>query len=119
MYGLIGYSGVIMLIASAFREVPDKQAHSIARVIWLIPSMAAIMVLAGSGVNINLDSEGETITEIYNGTTGLIMTNTTSYQTLPDQITLVNPMWILFHSMLGLIMAVYIFIQLMTLLGKT
>lgn len=116
-YGLIGYSGAVMLIASAFREVPDKKAHSIARVVWLIPSMAAIFVLAGSGVGINFDTPATIITEVYNNT-GSLVTNSTSYSTQPNKIILVNPVWILFHSMLGFIMAIYVFTQLMNLFGK-
>lgn len=115
VYGLIGYSGAIMIVMTAFREVPDQKAHSIARVIWLIPAMAAVFVLAGSGVNITLnDSTVSSVITNLNTTDTWSETVSTS-----DQITLLNPIWILFHSMLGLIMSIYIFTQLMNLFGKS
>jgi len=118
LYGLVGYSGVIFLIHSAFHDNSSTKSHSIARVVWLIPSMAAVFILAGSGVGINLDNPAPIVTEVYNNT-GALITNSTTYPTYPTQIVLVNPMWILFHSMLGLILSIYIFTQFINLLGKS
>ena len=90
VYGIICYSGVILLISSAFRDTPNTKSQSIVRSVWLIPAIFCAAILSGSGVNINMESQGQIITEVYNGTTGLLMTNTTSYGTIPNQIVLVN-----------------------------
>lgn len=114
-YAIIGYSGAVFLISSAFREIPDTKAHSIARVVWLIPSMAALFVLAGSGVDINLNTVTTVNTITDNQTSTVIFTEDILKE---DKIILVNPMWILFHSMLGFIMIIFIFLQFMNVLGK-
>lgn len=114
-YGLIGYSGCIMMIAAAFREVPSTKAGSIGRIIWLLPAAAAMAVLAGSGVDINLEiiTTVNTITD--NQTSTVIFTEDIIKE---RKITLQNPMWILFHSMMAFVMIIYIFLQFFDLLGK-
>lgn len=117
VYGIIGYTGAVLLIISAFRETPDGKTQSIVRAMYLTLSMISIMILAGSGVNITTEIPPITITEVYNGT-GSLITNSTSYGIAPSAFVLMNPVWILFHYMLAVVMLVYIILQILILFTK-
>lgn len=117
VYGLVGYTGAVLLVISAFRETPDGKAQSIVRAMYLTLSMISIMILAGSGVNITTETPPTTIIEIYNGT-GDLVTNSTSYGAAPAAFVLLNPIWIIFHYMLAVVMLVYIILQILILFTK-
>ena len=120
VYGLVGYTGVILLIISAFRETPMGKSQSIVRAIYMVLSITAVFILANSGLNINMESQGETITEVYDGV-GALVSNSTSYgnPANPSQFILMNPIWIPFHLMLGVVMSIYAIMQILILLTKT
>ena len=100
------------------KEVPDKKSQSILRSMWLIPGIVCAGLLMGSGPNITLQDDGSQITEVYNGTNGLLITNTTSYPAAPNSIEIVNPIWSGVHLMIFLILLVYVVVQMLTLFTK-
>lgn len=119
VYGFITYVSLLMLIISVVKEVPSGKTQSILRSMWLIPGMLTATLLAGSGININLINEGRSFVEVFNGTTGLLMTNSTIVQTAPDFIALTSPVWIIVHWMIFLVLLSYVIIQMLNLLVKT
>lgn len=125
VYGLIGYTGVVLLIISAFRETPTGKAQSIVRAMYLTLSMIAIIILAGSGVDIILEDKTITLNatsnyEVLDNTNAIVVLNSTVIQTdtSTSVSTLQNPIWILFHFMLAIVMLVYIILQILILLTK-
>ena len=116
VYGIVAYSGLIALIFSTQREVPMKTKRmTLIRSMYMIPSIICFIILAGSGVFIYYD-EGQTInTLVYNGTNGLLMTNSTE-TTTPLQIELQNPVWVTLHYMFALILIAYLFSQILMML---
>ena len=110
VYGIIGYTGAVMLVISAFRETPTNKAQSIVRAMYLILSIISIMVLSGSGLEIQTETTSSTITSL----------NTTEVWTevVSHTYTLQNPIWITFHYIIAVVMAVYVILQILTLLTK-
>lgn|SRR3990167_3941731 len=121
-----------MLIISAIKEVPTTKSLAISRAIYLIPGIICAIILAGSGVNINLETTSSgpivngTITDsqiinetTYNSTgslTSTILTNNTAPVT--SYIVLQNPVWVLVHFMIAMVLGVYVVNQVLTLLTK-
>lgn len=118
VYGLVGYTGIVLLIMTAFRDTPSTKSQSIVRSIYLSISMIAIMILAGSGLNITTEDAGSTNTLTYNVTDGSLIGNVTTTGTSPEKYVLNNPVWIPFHYMLAVVLLVYIILQILTLFTK-
>ena len=118
VYGFIAYTSLLMLIISVVKEVPDTKSQSILRSIWLIPGIISAALLMMSGTDITLQSNGIEHIEVYNGTTGLLMTNTTLIQTSPDFINIADPIWGTVHLMIFLILLTYVIVQMLTLFTK-
>lgn len=110
VYGLITYSGLLMLIISTIKEVPSEKSGSVFRSIWLIPSIICAFILASSGISINTS-------EIHNTITNL---NTTEVwtETVNNSIVLQNPIWVTVHMMIFLILIVYVTLQILNLFTK-
>ena len=110
VYAVIGYTGAVMLVISAFRETPTGKAQSIVRAMYLVLSIIAIVILAGSGVEI----QTETVTST------LVNMNTTEAweETVTQTYTLQNPVWITFHYLLAVVMMVYVILQILILFTK-
>ena len=111
VYGLIAYSGVLMLIISIVKEVPNTKILSIARSIYMIPSMVAAGILATSGVNIQV-AQVDTANLIRSINTTQTWTETT---TQINNIVLQNPVWQMFHYLLFIVMLVYVIQQMLIL----
>ena len=119
VYGIVGYTGIVLLIASAFRDTPTSKSQSIVRAMYLSISVIAIMVLSGSGLNITTDYHDSTVTEyVINGTSGDNITNSTISTNSTNKYILNNPVWIPFHYMLAVVMLVYVILQILTLFTK-
>lgn len=111
VYGLIAYSSLLMLIISTIKEVPNTRRDSIVRSMFFIPGLVCAFILASSGVHIVInDVDTTTIT---NDTVSTIFYESTH---TVDQITLMGPIWITVHSMIGIILLVYIIKQILLLL---
>ena len=110
VYGFFAYTSMLMLIISVVKETPDTKAHSIVRGMYLIPGIIAAFVIAASGENI-------IISDITNIIVDLNTTNAWS-ETITNITPLQNPIWVTFHGMLGIIMIVYVIIQMLLLFTK-
>ena len=84
----------------------------------MLPGIIMAGLLMSSGPIITMSDEGSQIIEVYNGTTGLLMTNTTTYPATPDTIIIENTTWWEFHLMVFLILIVYVVVQMLTLFTK-
>ena len=113
VYGLICYTGIIMLIISAFKETPSTVSQSAVRCIWLIPSIICAFMLASSGVDIHLSTE--TITHQVLDSNNNIITLT---DTVTDKITLIEPVWVTLHFLFFIVMLLYVIINILTLFVK-
>uniref|UniRef100_A0AAT9JAR8 ORF61 n=1 Tax=Nitrosopumilaceae spindle-shaped virus TaxID=3065433 RepID=A0AAT9JAR8_9VIRU len=114
VYALIGYSSFAVLIVSAVKEIPDSRVLSLVRVIYLFPGIIALMILASSGINIDVN----TVT-----TNNLIKSiNTTQTwteaTTQSNTIILQNPVWSMFHWLLAITLIFYMIKQILNLLTK-
>lgn len=118
VYGLVAYTGVILLIVSAFRETPTSKSQSIVRAMYLSISIIAAILLSGSGVNIEMETPGAVNILEYNVTDGSLIGNKTETGTAPSAFILQNPVWVTFHYMLAVVMLVYVILQILTLFTK-
>ena len=110
VYGFFAYTSMLMLIISVVKAVPDEKSHAIIRGVYLIPGIIAAFVIASSEQTIILSDVTNTIIDL----------NTTSVwtETIFNVIELQNPVWVTFHWLLGIVMIVYVFLQIITLLTK-
>lgn len=113
VYGLICYTGIIMLIISAFKETPSTISQSATRSIWLIPSIIAAFMLASAGADIFLSSE--TVTQQVLDSNNVIVTLTT---TTDDKITLLQPVWVTLHYLFFIVLLIYVMLNILTLFVK-
>ena len=114
MYALIGYSSFMVLVVSTIKEIPDSRVLSIVRVIYLFPGIIALMILASSGINIDVNTVS---------TNNLIKSiNTTQTwteaTTQSNTIVLQNPVWSMFHWLLAITLIFYMIKQILNLLTK-
>lgn len=110
VYGLIAYSGILMMIISTIKEVPSSKSGSIYRVIWLTPCAIVCLFLAFGVTDITMQNSTSVITNL----------NTTEVYTEDTNniIFLENPIWVTFHFMLFIILVIYIILQALNLLTK-
>jgi len=113
VYALICYTGIIMLIISAFKETPTTVSQSAVRCIWLIPSIICAFMLASAGADIFLSSE--TITKEVLNSSDVIVTLT---ETTTDKITLLQPVWVTLHFLFFTVMLLYVMMNILTLFIK-
>lgn len=114
VYALFSYSGMIMLIISIIKEIPQTRYLAIIRSSYMIPSIIASGILASTGINIDIN----TVT-----TSNLIRSvNTTQTwteaTTQTNVIVLQNPVWSMFHWLLMIILIWYVIQQILYLLTK-
>lgn len=118
VYGFIAYGSFLMLIISTVKEIPDGKSHSLSRVMYLIPGLICALVLSGSGVDIMLGTETTTENQILlHPVTGneVPVANTSTHT---EKITLIEPIWILVHTMLFMILMVHVIINILAMLTK-
>jgi len=110
VYGFFAYTSMLMLILSVVIKVPDEKSHAIVRGVYLVPGIIAAFVIASSEQTIILSDVTNTIIDL----------NTTSVwtETIFNVIELQNPVWVTFHYLIGIVMIVYVFLQMITLLTK-
>ena len=110
VYGFFAYTSMLMLILSVVIKVPDEKSHAIVRGMYLIPGIIASFVIASSEQTIILSDVTNTIIDL----------NTTSVWTeaVFNVIELQNPIWVTFHWLLGIVMIVYVVLQMLTLFTK-
>lgn len=114
VYALIGYSTFMVLIISIVKEIPQTRILAIVRSTYCIPGIIALLVLASSGINIDVNTVS---------TNNLIRSiNTTQTwseaTTQTNTIILQNPTWSMFHWLLGIVLIWYVIQQVLYLLTK-
>jgi hypothetical protein len=114
VYGLIAYSSILMLIISTIRETPFTESQSLARGIYLVPGIVCALILAGSGVNITMETvDTVNLTNATNSnSTIFIETAQTS-----SAFILLDPVWGAVHVMIAMVMVLYVVNQILMLLG--
>lgn len=113
VYGLVCYTGIIMLIISAFKETPNTISQSAVRCIWLIPSIIAAFMLASAGADIFLSSETVTHQVLDSNNQIITLTDITT-----DKITLLQPVWVTLHFLFFIVMLLYVLFNILTLFVK-
>lgn len=118
---VVELAGIIFLMATAIKEIPDTRANSIARSFFLIPAMIAAAYLAGTGLDINGPTTITTVTEFsINGSTGTPLINTTSTTIQTEAMAIHNyPGWTLFHYMIFIVLLVFMIRQILILATKS
>ena len=111
VYGLFAYSSAIILAISTQLTPPMQRSLSIVRTIWMIPGMIAAFFLATTGENIAMLTIHTNSTTISNVTKEAFSEVTTQ----TNFFALQNPVWLSFHLMLGLVLGIYIMMQLVAL----
>jgi len=115
VYGIITYSGMLLIIASAFKETKLGKSESAVRVIWLIPCILTAYILGSvGGFDINLDT-GVTTNTIINLNTTEVFTETFSNTKV---ITLINPIWTTVHLLFMTIIIFYVIWNIVMLFVK-
>lgn len=114
VYGLIAYSSILMLIISTIRETPFKESQSLARGIYLVPGIVCALILAGSGVNVTM----ETVSTI-NITNDTVANQMIFYESADttSAFVLINPIWGAVHIMIAMVMSLYVVMQILMMLG--
>ena len=118
VYLFVELFSLSMLIISVVKETPVGKSQSIVRSMWLIPGIIIAGILMTAGPTVTMNDGGSQVTEVYNGTTGILMTNTTSYPATPNTIILADQTFWAVHLMIFIILLVYVVIQMLTLLTK-
>ena len=106
VYGFFAYSSMLMLIISTIKEIPMTKSLSIARCIYLIPGIICSFIIAVSGDKI-----------IFNTLTTTSL-NTTEVWVENNVLTLQDPVWLLVHMMIGIVLVVYVITQVLVLFTK-
>lgn len=113
--------GIIFLMATAIKEIPDTRANSIARSFFLIPAMIAAAYLAGTGLDIAGPTTVTTITQFsINGSSGAPLINTTSTTIETAKYPILNwPGWTLFHYMIFIVLLIFVVRQILIMATKS
>lgn len=127
VYGLICYSGIILLIISAFQNPSNTKSGGGARVIWLIPSMFAAFILMSVGGGIILDDGGTVVTtalseyEVLDNTNTIQTLNSTVSETVvvpSNTITFIAPIWGTVHFLFFIVLLLYVLFNILGLFIK-
>lgn len=117
---IIGYSGIIILAVSVLKDVPNTKNLSIARIVFIMPSMICNAALMGVGLRITMPTMSTNSTTFgYNVTTGVIIDKFSENVTSGGANIILGPTWNLIHLMLFLILMLYLAFQILNLFYKT
>ncbi len=116
VYGLVGYSGIVLLIASAFKELPATKNLAIIRSIWIMPCIFMMYVLASAGAPIMLQDESITTATLINTNTTEVWTETVTKEA--TQISIANPVWVTVHLLFFIMLVIYFIWNMLQLLVK-
>ena len=123
VYGGITYFSLAMLIITTIRSPTDKTRRlALMKAFYMGPGIICALLLAGSGVSIYLGdslttTNNTSIYEVLDNTNAVVTLNSTVTETVAttNQFILQNPVWVLFHYMLALVMISFVFIQVLTM----
>jgi hypothetical protein len=105
---------MIVLITSILKPQPAKNHLDVVRAMYLIPSIIASGILTFTGVNITW------ITSTTSNTIRSVNTTQvwTESVTQTNQIALLNPVWMMFHFLLFIVMVFYVIQAILSLLTR-
>ena len=123
VYGGITYFSLAMLIITTIRNPTEKTRRlALVRAGYMFPGIITAIILAGSGVSIYIGDSTTTtnntsIYEVLDNTNAVVTLNSTVTETVAttNQFILQNPVWVMFHYMLALVMISFVFIQVLTM----
>ena len=114
VYGLLAYTGMLMLIISVIKEIPTTRSLAIVRASYLIPSAICAGILASVGINIDLNTV-TTSNVIRSVNTTQVWTEATTQTNL---IPLQNPVWSMLHWMIMIVIIWFIIQQILYLFTR-
>ncbi len=124
VYGFVTYFSLAMLIITTIRTPMEKTKKlALVRAMYMLPGIICAILLAGSGTSVFLGSttsntnQTETF-QVLNNVSQVVTlnSNTTTSIITSSEFVLQNPVWVTFHYMIALIMIIFIFIQVFTML---
>lgn len=126
VYGFVCYASLSMLIISSIKEVPSGRSQSIVRAMFLIPGIFCAFLLASFGTVIEYPDQTVTLNEkletaLYNNSSGSLeyfTENRTATNTISPDTTLINPIWVTMHFLIGIVLLVYVVLQMLILFTK-
>jgi hypothetical protein len=116
VYGLVGYSGIVLLIASAFKELPATKNLAVIRSIWIMPCIFMMYVLASAGAPIILQDSFDTTATLINTNTTEVWTETVT--TNSKIVSIANPVWVTVHLLFFIMLVIYFIWNMLQLLVK-
>lgn len=125
VYAVIGYAPMGFLMAYILVDKPAKSSDSIMRIVYVMPGMVGVLMLASvGGFSVITNSDyitSETISdyEVLNTLDGVVTLNSTTTETkaTSSYFTLQNPMWVMFNGMLFILYVLYVIINVVQLIG--
>ena len=114
VYALVGYTGVILLVSSAFRDAPATRSGSTIRAIWVLPSLFAVYMLASAGADIHME-DTVTVNTIKNLNSTETFTETIQKN---SKVTLYQPVWVTLHILFFFMLLIYFIWNIIQLLVK-
>lgn len=116
VYALLAYSGILLLIVSAFREESTaSRSKTGVKVIWLIPCIFATILLAGAGQDITFTTVN-TVNTITNNVTNTV--DFTEDVVKTTKIVLVQPVWGMVHILLFFVLLIYVIQQVLIMFTR-
>jgi len=97
VYGLLAYTGMLMLIITSFGKQEASSTGQALRVVYIIPSMIAALLLSFLGGS-SIDMPSNVIVDI----------NSTNVWTETHVIDIVNTAWGSIHLLMFLVMLIYV-----------
>ena len=112
VYGIVGYTGIVLLVSSAFREIPSGKSGSVIRSIWVLAPLFCMYMLAQAGQTIVFQE----ITEIgYNAT---VVNEVILNSTTVNSITLIQPVWVTLHGLFFTMLLIFFIWNMLQLFVK-
>lgn len=110
VYGIICYTGMILLMIGIIKETPTTKSQSLIRAMFLIPPMVCAAILAGAAQTITTETISYQDLHPLNGT-AMTLTET-------HTVKLLDPVWVLVHYMFFIIMLVTIITNMLMALTR-
>lgn len=127
VYGLIGYSGLILLLISTLLNPPTNRSLAGARIVFMSMSVVCLLVLSYASGNITtsysdstviINTQSQVLNATNNGTLVTVWHNTTQTDQTTDKYILENPIWITLHFGFAAMLIMYILIQILNIFTK-
>ena len=113
VYGLVAYTSLVILLLTMLVAPPASKKGTIARSIYMLTGVIFCFVIASVGPTISMPLEVSSLVITTANTTTTHAGNATS------TITIMNgPVWTYGHTLLGILMLVYVLQELVTLFTK-